>query len=1060
MSNDTPHRVGVVTASAGTGKTYDLTSRIESDVRLGRDPERILASTFTIKAAEELRERARERLIAGGEVEKAIRLLGARIGTINGVCGGLVKEFAFGLGLSPIVDVIDEKVAKSTFVKASDVAIGNHADTIGGLTRIFGYEDPFKPKDWRDDVKKIVEFARANNITSAELPIYADRSVTGFRALMQPPLPGETEAGLDVALMDAIGAASSQYLSAQELAKLPEKQRPAKKTLSVLEDIRDLARKDIKEVPWQRWAKLTKLDVGVPDKPKFAPVQIAATAFARHPRLFEQVSKHIEAVFACAAEAMNAYAEHKKRWGLVDFVDQDRLALELLSKPELELQLRERIQTVFIDEFQDTSPLQLAVFVEMSKLAEASIWVGDPKQAIYGFRGTDPDLITYVAQDIRRATGGDDMTLAKNYRSRPGLVGFFNDAFGPTFRAAGLPVEATTINEVDREDAPGQNTPLAVWHIPGGVKNAPRYSAIARGIVDALSNGGEWAIPSGDAARPLATGDIAVLCRGNNACLALASTLSQAGLKVAIERGGLFGTIEGRLAFAALRWCADRRDTVALAELAQLLHEGEAQPDWFEASLHAQSIETLEALVPIAPKLRAVAEGGVHRTPLEYLDAVLVLGGVGKAVSRWGQVEDRMLNLEEMRTLVATYEAERDRDRAPTTVTDLCAWLGDQEASQPPSREADAVTVLTYHRSKGLEWPLVVLTDLDDEPKDSAFGVRLMSDIPASEIDWKNPLAQRWISFWPWPLGSQKENVVLDISASNSPAGKAAERAERAERARLLYVGATRARDYLILALPKSTKGWAWLDQLASEAGGPAIVVPLVGDETMQVNSKRHSVRVSEPLPDSEATSSATSPAFAGCEAPPRAFSPLAIKPSAEGRADDAIIAEKVALGGRLPFAGKPDMNLVGEALHRFLAADDPSWDDARRQALAKRLLDAWGVTGFDPRDVVTMGTRFRNFIESRWPDSVLRREAPITHRMGSRTLSGRLDVIVETSDVIIVIDHKSFPGGEALWLDQAKKHAGQLRVYGDAVAAASSIQKPVLLALHLPVSGQMLMIQ
>jgi ATP-dependent exoDNAse (exonuclease V) beta subunit len=186
----------------------------------------------------------------------------------------------------------------------------------------------------------------------------------------------------------------------------------------------------------------------------------------------------------------------------------------------------------------------------------------------------------------------------------------------------------------------------------------------------------------------------------------------------------------------------------------------------------------------------------------------------------------------------------------------------------------------------------------------------------------------------------------------------------------------------------------------------------------------------------------------------------LAIKPSAEGRADDAIIAEKVALGGRLPFAGKPDMNLVGEALHRFLAADDPSWDDARRQALAKRLLDAWGVTGFDPRDVVTMGTRFRNFIESRWPDSVLRREAPITHRMGSRTLSGRLDVIVETSDVIIVIDHKSFPGGEALWLDQAKKHAGQLRVYGDAVAAASSIQKPVLLALHLPVSGQMLMIQ
>ena len=178
--------------------------------------------------------------------------------------------------------------------------------------------------------------------------------------------------------------------------------------------------------------------------------------------------------------------------------------------------------------------------------------------------------------------------------------------------------------------------------------------------------------------------------------------------------------------------------------------------------------------------------------------------------------------------LVATYEAERDRSRVPTTVTDLCAWLANQDAKQPASRASDAVTLHTYHGSKGLEWPLVILTDLDDEPKGRAFGAHVISDIATSEIDWNDPLAQRWLRFWPWPMGGQKDNVVLDATAANSPEGKEAARVERAERARLLYVGATRARDYLVMALPKSSKGWAWLDELTSVSGDPAFVVPRI----------------------------------------------------------------------------------------------------------------------------------------------------------------------------------------------------------------------------------------
>jgi ATP-dependent helicase/nuclease subunit A len=1040
--------VSLVTASAGTGKTYHLTERIQQAIANGQAPERILASTFTVKAAEELLERARGRLIADGDAANAVRLLGARIGTINGVCGGLVKEFAFGLGLSPIVDVVDENVAKAAFLEAADKAIGDHADELGSLARLFGYEDTYPPSDWRKDVKQVVELARANNVGPDHLAACAERSFAGFRELMRSATEGETEAELDGALKSAIAAVLASYTTATGV----------KKTDGVVDDVRDLAAKDLGEVPWQRWARLSKLDVAVKDKSRFEPVKTAASAFARHPRLLEQVRLYIFGVFACAAESMRAYEDHKRAWGFVDFSDQDRLALELLGKAELREQLAERVEAVFIDEFQDTSPLQLAVFVALSLIAEWTVWVGDPKQAIYGFRGTDPDLITHVAPKVMRATMGAERTLEKNWRSRPGLVAFFNDAFAPTFQATGMSEKQTRIEETDRKDLPGQGTPIAVWHVEAGRGLQPRTDGTVAGIVDALANANDWLVDDDGKARPLAPGDVAVLCRGNKACARVAVTLAKAGLKVAIERAGLFGMLEGRLALAALRWCADRRDTAALAEMAHLLSDGDEQPAWFAAGLEDDRVEAIEALVPIAPGLKAVAEGAVHKTPLEFLDAVLIQGGVANAIARWGSLEDRLLNLEELRKLVAAYQDQRDREHAPTTATDLCAWLGAQEASRPASRAPDAVTVLTYHKAKGLEWRFVVLTDLEDEPKGDAFGVHVASDVASTDINPMDPLAGRWIRFWPWPLGSQTDNVHFDGAAANSEPGREASRADTTERARLLYVGATRARDYLVLVRPKTKNGWVWLDELRSSSGDPAIAVPVAGDTTVLVNGVSHAVRVAEPMPAGTAVPPAASIAYVEPAAEPKEFPPLAVKPSEGGAVEDARIVERIDLGHRLPLIGAHDMKNVGEAIHRFLAADDPSWDEARRQALARRLLDGWGVSALDPKNVVTMGTRFRSFIDQRWPGAVLRREAPIVCQMDDRTMSGRIDAAAETTGVVVVFDHKSFPGRSSEFPDQVRKHAGQLRLYRDAIAAALPAPKPILLALHLPITGEVLL--
>src|SRR5208282_5248668 len=106
-----------------------------------------------------------------------------------------------------------------------------------------------------------------------------------------------------------------------------------------------------------------------------------------------------------------------------------------------------------------------------------------------------------------------------------------------------------------------------------------------------------------------------------------------------------------------------------------------------------------EAMIPIAESLRSLTDAGRHQTPLEFVDAVLGRGGVSQAVLRWGDIDDRLLNLEALRGMVADYEEECSRERAPATVSDLCAWLAKQEedAERPASRAKDAVTVLTYH---------------------------------------------------------------------------------------------------------------------------------------------------------------------------------------------------------------------------------------------------------------------------------------------------------------------------------------------------------------------------
>ncbi|MCP3955872.1 MAG: UvrD-helicase domain-containing protein, partial [Desulfobacterales bacterium] len=112
-------KIQIISASAGSGKTYRLSELLEQVVRNNEvRPDAILATTFTKKAAAELQERVRTRLLAAGLTAQAQQLSISRIGTVNAVCGGLLTDFAFDLGISPGQKVLEEEAVSGVIGRA------------------------------------------------------------------------------------------------------------------------------------------------------------------------------------------------------------------------------------------------------------------------------------------------------------------------------------------------------------------------------------------------------------------------------------------------------------------------------------------------------------------------------------------------------------------------------------------------------------------------------------------------------------------------------------------------------------------------------------------------------------------------------------------------------------------------------------------------------------------------------------------------------------------------------------------------------------------------------
>lgn len=1034
----------LVNASAGSGKTYNLTARVVEALKKGIDPEALMAMTFTNRAAAELRERIRVQLLKSGQPDKANRINDGLIGTVNSICARLLKEYALEAGLSPALEVMPEEDSVNIFRISIERVINLYADQIEPAARrleINGGNSSYQAvADWRDQVKQIVDLARSNRITPEQLAACSRYSWESLRELFGAPAAED----LDWALQDALTLAISSLDQRGTLTKTTQKALDTLKTVS-----RRLARN---QQTWSDWSRLAKLAAAKDGQDSIGPVCAIADRVLQHPQFQADVRQVIAGAFQCAIGALRDYDDYKLKHGLMDFTDQETRVLEMARDNEpFRASIHDRVRVLMVDEFQDTSPIQLALFLTLHERVGRSVLVGDPKQAIYGFRGTDPQLMEEVIAKI-----GQSSVLDYSWRSRENLIAFTNALFAAVFHKMGQDKVCLKVPAERTVQAKGGC--LETWHLSAG-NNAGETAALAGGVQDLLER-----IPG------IKPGDIAILCRTNKRCAEVAARLESLGIRASVGQGLLLDTRECCLALATLRYMNNPQDSLALAEIRQLAGSDQTKEAWLaELMANPQAIRQKWSADPLMAPIHEGREKIKYWTPLEALEQAISRISLLRTIKEWPNPGLARSNLDALRGACQQYVDQCAAHRSAATVDGFVTWLKAAETEQAQGSGPLTVNVLTYHGAKGLEWPWVVLTDLDAAPREAVFGVNLEA---APQFDLADPLAGRKIRYWPWPFATQKTVPQLDDRIDRLPLKRQALEKAVYEEQRLLYVGMTRAKDGLVMAMRKITNKQGvrlqtgWLDAL-TDASGESVIRwnPGSGSQLVQVGPAQISVKTFEYGAETN-----ESPGVMVNEAeylpalpPTKASHPIArLSPSNLSESADiqtgqwAMIAN---FNARVRIQGKPEMDDLGSAVHAYLAVDQTSLTDTAQLIMARNILDRWGVRdAMDPADIVAAGRRLAEFIRQRYPEHKAVREWPMALRNEKgQLLQGWIDLLLETPDGYVIIDHKDYPGPDAD--ERVKVYIPQMAAYQSAVERATG--RPVIeTLLHMPISGQILRLQ
>ena len=515
-------------------------------------------------------------------------------------------------------------------------------------------------------------------------------------------------------------------------------------------------------------ADRTKAGGEVPTHPLFSAIErLLASPLTLNDLVIAQAMKEIR----------EAVAREKRRRGELGFDDMlSRLdeALESDSGDALAAAIRQRFPVAMIDEFQDTDPQQYRIFrrIWRQQPDTALLLIGDPKQAIYAFRGAD--IFTYMRA---RSDVAAHYTLDTNWRSAPGMVESVNRLFGlvdnpfmfrdiPFLPVKSAPKNASLRFEVDGENQPAMN----LWLMPGEGVSAGDYQTFmaqqcAAQIRDWLTAGqqGRALLWRGDNARPVQASDITVLVRNRQEASLIRDALNALAIPSVYlsNRDSVFETPEAQeLLWVLQAVLTPERENTLRSALATAMF-----------GLNAQDIERLnqdehawDALVEEFSDYRLIWQ---RRGVMPMIRALMSARSMAENLLATHGGERRLTDILHLSELLQEAATQLESEHA------LVRWLNQQVAepdtnasSQQMRLESDKhlVQIVTIHKSKGLEYPLVWLP----------FIARFRKEKQAFYHDRK--------SF----------KAVLDLNESDESL-ELAEAERLAEDLRLLYVALTRA---------------------------------------------------------------------------------------------------------------------------------------------------------------------------------------------------------------------------------------------------------------------------
>lgn len=1042
----------VVRAGAGSGKTTDLCQVVSDAVAGGLDPARVMATTFTKKAAAELKGRIQAKLLSGDGAEadaqrNADRLELAAIGTVHSVAHQLLSRYAIELGLSPRLEVMTEQTG--------DRAL---ADLLGAIPA----------EDWRpladgaerlgiNDLHRrvlgLLAAKRGNRISDEDFIAQMDASAQRVCELLAPDGVDSVEPAEHQLYELADDALASIDLLVNDTTGVTAKAKQA---------LRQLKSKRISH--WGSYLQARRIAAG---KKSGADALLDglrnhAAQVCTNPRLHSDMRDFNSALARQTIRLESQYVEYKVERGLVDFTDLEILLLRLLEDESLATRLAEDFDLVLVDEFQDTNPLQLAIFLELRRFSPRSRWVGDPKQAIYGFRDTDPALIDNV---WRSATDATRTELPSNYRSQRGLVQLVGALFSPLFGD----------DAIQDPQKPAMDRGVERWLFESKNQTDDQM-ALACGVAQLAAEGNRF-------------GDIAILERSNRLMQPIAAAFDELGIPYLLARAGLFSTREGATVLAGLRLVADRNDSLAAATIIHLLSEPEQEtPDWIAERLQvlraqeAQDVvaSTADGAEETAPTRTFMIpwEGDTRLESIEEIDSsllspTLVVQRVIEAMSlptlvqRWGDPARRCSNLDSILRHTREYEELAIDSGLAATLSGLILHLeqlvSDELDLRYPPQGHNSVTLMTYHAAKGLEWPIVILSGLNSNKSPRMFSPVVTGGGQAES----DPLEGRTLRAWTWPFGvtdgpygGLRKGSGLEDAALASEEGQARAARESEENSRLLYVGATRAKDKLVFA--HRTSNYALLENLTNV---DTLLNPNLGagehelagtDTTFVVRHLQPSMaegcRIE--LREQErwvSLAAASEPA----EFDRRFHSPSQITSVA---GVTAVNIEQLAGQSYFPAAAEEDQyTAIGDAVHSYFAAlpSMRTLDDTVKERVAERCLNAFSVSGtFAPSVIVATGNRFVDWMDSKYPGAQWLTEIPITTaRAAGGNWNGTVDLVLELADgTFVIIDHKSAPIRRQYCEAKAATYTGQLAAYKEMMQAEKNAV--VLTSIHFPLAG------